>query len=234
MNYFRRWLKNLKYRIVEPLLSFYLNRLRNSVRLEVYGQGPVLELIRQGKPFIPCYWHQQNLACAFYLLELRKQGLNAGFLVSPSRDGEAPANIFRRWGAHVVRGSSSRTGAQAMRELYQIITREKVSPSNTPDGPRGPLYECKPGPLLLAQMAQVPVVPMAAAADRYRQFNSWDRFIMPKTGARLCIMVGEPICVEKGLPMKDLEPLRLRLQTKLMELTAATQQHLQKPKEAKN
>jgi lysophospholipid acyltransferase (LPLAT)-like uncharacterized protein len=230
MNHFRRWMKNLKYRIVEPVLSFYLNRLRNSVRLEVYGQGPVLDLIRESKPFIPCYWHQQNLACAFYLLELSKQGLNAGFLVSPSRDGEAPANIFRRWGARVVRGSSSRTGAQAMRELYQIITREKVSPSNTPDGPRGPLYECKTGPLLLAQMAQVPVVPMAAAADRYRQFNSWDRFIMPKPGARLCIMVGEPIYVEKGLPMKDLEPLRMRLQQTLINLTASTQQQLQKSK----
>lgn len=220
------WLKKFKYRIAEPVLSFYLNRLRNTVALEVHGQEPVLNLIQQGKPFIPCFWHQQNLPCAFYLLDLRKHGLKAGFLVSPSRDGEAPANIFRRWGGHVVRGSSSRTGAQAMRELYLIITRDKVSPSNTPDGPRGPLFECKPGPLLLAQMTQVPVVPLAAAADRYRQFNSWDRFIMPKWGARLCIMVGEPIHVAKGLPINDLEPLRLQLQQRLMELTAAAQKRL--------
>jgi lysophospholipid acyltransferase (LPLAT)-like uncharacterized protein len=225
---FGLWMKQLKYRIAEPVLSFYLNRLRNTVTLEVHGgQESVLNLIEQGKPFIPCYWHQQNLPCAFYLLDLRKHGLNAGFLVSPSRDGEAPANIFRRWGGHVVRGSSSRTGAQALRELYLIISRDKVSPSNTPDGPRGPAFECKPGPLLLAQMAQVPVVPMAAAADSYRQFNSWDRFIMPKWGARLCIMVGEPIYVQKGLSMNDLEPLRLQLQQKLMELTAAAQQRIQ-------
>ena len=129
-----------------------------------------------------------------------------------------------------MRGSSSRTGAQALRELYLIISRDKVSPSNTPDGPRGPLFECKPGPLLLAQMAQVPVVPMAAAADRYRQFDSWDRFIMPKWSARLCIMVGEPIYVQKGLSMNDLEPLRLKLQQQLIELTAAAQQSLQKAK----
>jgi phosphatidylglycerophosphatase A len=66
------------------------------------------------------------------------------------------------------------------------------------------------------------------AADRCRQFNSWDRFIMPKWGARLCIMVGEPICVQKGLSMNDLEPLRLQLQQKLMDLTAAARHHLQK------
>jgi lysophospholipid acyltransferase (LPLAT)-like uncharacterized protein len=224
----RHWLKQLKYRIAEPVLSFYLNRLRNTVTLEAHDQEPVLDLIKQRKPFIPCYWHQQNLPCAFYLLDLRKQGLNAGFLVSPSRDGEAPANIFRRWGGHVVRGSSSRTGAQAMRELYLIINRDKVSPSNTPDGPRGPLFECKTGPLLLAQLTQVPVVPMAAAADRYRQFKSWDRFIMPKWGARLCIMVGEPIYVAKGLSINELEPLRLQLQKQMMELTVAAQQHLAK------
>ncbi len=224
----RAWLKNLKYRIAEPVLSFYLNRLRNTVILEVHGEQSVLDLIKQRKPFIPCYWHQQNLPCAFYLLDLQKHGLNAGFLVSPSRDGEAPANIFRRWGGHVVRGSSSRTGAQAMRELYLIISRDKVSPSNTPDGPRGPLFECKPGPLLLAQLTQVPVVPMAAAADRYRQFKSWDRFIMPKWGARLCIMVGEPVYVAKGLSINDLEPLRLQLQQRLMELSTAAQRHLAK------
>jgi lysophospholipid acyltransferase (LPLAT)-like uncharacterized protein len=224
----RHWLKQLKYRIAEPVLSFYLNRLRNTVTLEAHDQEPVLDLIKQRKPFIPCYWHQQNMPCAFYLLDLRKQGLNAGFLVSPSRDGEAPANIFRRWGGHVVRGSSSRTGAQAMRELYLIINRDKVSPSNTPHGPRGPLFECKTGPLLLAQLTQVPVVPMAAAADRYRQFKSWDRFIMPKWGARLCIMVGEPIYVAKGLSINELEPLRIQLQQRLMELTAAAQQHLAK------
>ncbi|HEY3487587.1 MAG TPA: lysophospholipid acyltransferase family protein [Gammaproteobacteria bacterium] len=225
---FRAWLKKLKYKIAEPLLWAYFNRLRNTVIMEPHGEQVILGLIKRGQPFIPCYWHQQNLPCAFYLLDMKQHGLNAGFLVSPSRDGEAPANIFRRWGAHVVRGSSSRTGAQAMRELYLIITRDKVSPSNTPDGPRGPLFECKPGPLLLAQLTQVPVVPMAAAADRYRQFKSWDRFIMPKWGARLCIQIGEPIYVEKGLSMNDLEPLRLRLQQTLMQLSAAAQQHLQK------
>jgi lysophospholipid acyltransferase (LPLAT)-like uncharacterized protein len=219
-------LKKLKYKLIEPLLAGYLNRLRSTARLEVYGDAAVLELIKRGQPFIPCYWHQQNLACALYLLGLQKHGLKVGFLVSPSRDGEAPANIFQRWGAHVTRGSSSRTGAQALRELYQTITRDKVSPANTPDGPRGPRFEFKTGPLMLAQMAQAPIVPLAAAAESCWQLNSWDRFILPKWGSRLVITVGEPLTVSKGLSMNDLEPLRLQLQQTLMELMAQADGHL--------
>jgi lysophospholipid acyltransferase (LPLAT)-like uncharacterized protein len=223
-------LKKLKYSLVEPLLAGYLNRLRNTARLEVHGDAAVLDMIKRGQPFIPCYWHQQNLACALYLLSLQQHGLKAGFLVSPSRDGEAPAKIFQRWGAHVIRGSSSRTGAHALRELYQIITRDKVSPANTPDGPRGPRFEFKTGPLMLAQMAQAPIVPLAAAADSYWQLNSWDRFILPKWGSRLAISVGAPLTVAKGLPMNDLEPLRLQLQKTLMDLMQQAEARLTQAK----
>lgn len=219
----RKWFKALKYKLAEPVVSVYLYGLRRSATLEVHGQHrAVLDLIERKRPFIPCYWHQHNLLCALYLLGLREQyGLNAGFLVSPSRDGEIPARIFRRWGVPVIRGSSSRTGAQAMRELYIAITRDKVSPSNTPDGPRGPSFESKPGPLLLSQMTQTPIVPVAAAADSYWQLNSWDRFILPKWRARIAVVVGAPISVDKDRQMTDLEPLRQTLQTQLISLTDA-------------
>jgi lysophospholipid acyltransferase (LPLAT)-like uncharacterized protein len=211
--------------LAEPVLSVYLAGLRRTARLEEYEQHrAVHDLIERHQPFIPCYWHQQILLCAIYLVDLKvKHDFNAGFLVSPSRDGEIPARLLRRWGAHVIRGSSSRTGAQAMRDLYIAVTRDGVSPSNTPDGPRGPRFESKPGPLLLSQMTGAPVVPMAAAADSYRQLNSWDRSVIPKWGARMTVVVGAPMTVDKKLRMTELEPLRQSLQDQLNNLTAAAQ-----------
>ena len=217
----RQWIKDTKAKLAVPLLSVYLGGLQRTARIEVHGEhASTGDLINRQQPFIPCYWHQQNLLCALYLMDLKaKRGFNAGFLVSPSRDGEIPAKLFRRAGAHVIRGSSSRTGAQALRDLHIAITRDRVSPANTPDGPRGPCFESKPGPLMLSQMTQAPIVPMAAAADSFWQLNSWDRFILPKWRARIAIVIGAPMYVDKKLRMTELEPLRQRLQTELVRLS---------------
>lgn len=217
----RQWIKGLKSKLAVPALSVYLAGLRRTVNVDVHGQpSAIRELIERDQPFIPCYWHQQNLLCAIYLMDLKaKHGFRAGFLVSPSRDGEIPTRLFRRWGAHVIRGSSSHTGAQALRDLHVAITRDKVSPANTPDGPRGPRFECKLGPLMLSQMTQAPIVPMAAAASSFWQLSSWDRFVLPKWRSRIAVVIGTPIHVEKKQRMNELEPLRLRLQAELIRLS---------------
>lgn len=218
--------KRLKYAVATPILGAYLWGLRKTTKIHVIGGEHLQAQLDCGKPFIPCYWHQQNLGCAVYLLSLAAPGFNAGFLVSPSRDGEIPARIFRRWGAHVIRGSSSRTGAQAIRDLYLAVTRDHISPANTPDGPRGPIFEFKPGPLMLAQMTGAPILPIGCAFRRYKQLNSWDRFILPGWFNRLVVMIGEPVTVQKGLSMAELEPQRLHLETTLRTLTDQSKQQV--------
>lgn len=216
--------KRLKYAIATPVLKTYLWGLRKTTKISVSGVEHLQGLLSQGKPFIPCYWHQQNLGCAVYLLSLATPGFNAGFLVSPSRDGEIPARIFRQWGAHVIRGSSSRTGAQAIRDLYLAVSRDNISPANTPDGPRGPIFEFKPGPLMLAQMTGAPILPMACAFRRYKQLDSWDRFILPGWFNSLAVTIGEPVAVQKGLSMAELEPQRQHLEFTLKSLTNQSKQ----------
>lgn len=218
------WRKRLKYAIATPVLKTYLWGLRKTTTIHVSGEEHLQALLALQKPFIPCYWHQQNLGCAVYLLSLTAPGFNAGFLVSPSRDGEIPARIFRQWGAHVIRGSSSRTGAQAIRDLYLAVSRDHVSPANTPDGPRGPAFEFKPGPLMLAQMTGAPILPMACAFRRYKPLDSWDRFILPGWFNSLVIAAGEPVIIRKGLSMAELEPQRLQLETTLKSLTDQSKQ----------
>ena len=220
--------KRVKYGIAGPILHNYLSGLLRTSKRSTQGYDRVEKLIADRQAIIPCYWHQQNISCAISLLDWRQYGLKAGFLISPSNDGEAPAKEFARRGAAVIRGSSSRTGASAIRDLYRCIKVDGISPANTPDGPRGPIYEYKIGSLMLAQMTGAPIVPMAAACSRYWQFNSWDKFILPKWFSHIVLAIGEPVYVEKNRSMTELEALAKKTGAQLMQLTEQAESHFKK------
>jgi hypothetical protein len=117
------------------------------------GLDAVRDALRESRALIPVFWHQHLLFGAKALLDLRPDGLKPGFLISPSVDGTAPAMLVERVGGHVIRGSSTSTGARALRDFYETIVKQEISPAITPDGPRGPVHEFKPGPVLLAQLS---------------------------------------------------------------------------------
>ena len=149
-------------------------------------------------------------------LQIRR-GLRLGVLVSPSVDGEVPAAIARWLGAAVIRGSSTRTGARALRDYYELLVKQDVSPIITPDGPTGPRQHFKPGALMLAQLSGRPLLPMAFAASRAWRFG-WDRFVLPWPGARIAIAIGAPVYVDPDLTLAEvgaLEELRVRMEQEL-------------------
>lgn len=169
---------------------------------------------------LPCYWHQHELFCARHLLLQKQRGLKPGFLISPSVDGEIPASIARRLGAEVIRGSSTRTGARALRDYYRLLVNEGVSPVITPDGPTGPRHAFKPGGLLLAQLSGRPLLPMSFAASRAWRFG-WDDFVLPWPGSRIVVAIGAPVYVDKSAALGDATTLaewRQRLERQLHEL----------------
>jgi lysophospholipid acyltransferase (LPLAT)-like uncharacterized protein len=140
-----------------------------------------------------------------------KRGFRACFLVSPSVDGEVPARIARSWGAKVIRGSANRTGAQALREMQQMM-KDGYSIVTTADGPNGPKYEFKQGAVLMARIGNVPMVPVACAAERAWYLKRWDDFMIPKPFSRVVLAVGEPIAVPAKTPLDGLEEYRLQMQ----------------------
>ena len=173
--------------------------------------------LARASSFIPVYWHQHQLFCVKELLALRDRGVKLGFLISPSVDGEIGAMLVESLGAVVIRGSSSHTGARALRDYYQALAHEAVSPAITPDGPRGPAFQFKPGAILLAQLSQRPMIPMAFAASRAWKIQ-WDRFVIPKPFARVVVAVGEPVYVAKGLDASGLERLQSEMALQLRSL----------------
>lgn len=213
-----------KQRITFPLLSALLKLiirvLWSTCRVtHIVGEENVKHVSAENKAFIPCYWHQQIMFGSWYMFQLIKRGIKIGFLVSPSKDGEIAAKVIKSWGGVVIRGSETRTGALAMRDMYNLIAKEGVSPAINTDGPQGPLHVFKVGDLMLSQFTKAPILPLAYAASSAWHLNSWDHFIIPKPFARIAIVIGEPFTTPKGLRAEDLEPQRLQMENTLKELT---------------
>jgi lysophospholipid acyltransferase (LPLAT)-like uncharacterized protein len=166
---------------------------------------------------VPCFWHQHQLYCSKYLVEQRGRGLTVGWLISPSVDGELGAMLVRRFGGAVIRGSSTHTGARALRDYYQALVKDSVSPVITPDGPKGPRFKFKPGAILLAQMSGRPILPMSYAASR-AWLIKWDRFVVPWPFARIAIAIGPPCYVPRVTDAATLARLQTELEVELRRL----------------
>ena len=184
--------------------------------VRVVGDGNALAALAGGA-IVPVYWHQHTLFCVRFLLDLRTRGLRLGFLISPSEDAELPVIVARRIGAQVVRGSSTHTGARALRDYY-VALQQGISPAITPDGPSGPRFEFKPGAILLAQLTGRPMLPLAYHASRAWRTTAWDRFVIPWPGARIAIAVGTPRYVPRGLNAAALARWQADMTAELQEL----------------
>ncbi len=204
--------RRFTYALLKPLAWLLVNFIWLSCRVKVIGQANTDTILAAKKPVIPCYWHQQHLFCGWYMLQQLKCGMKVGFLISPSVDGEIPARIVASKGARVIRGSSTRTGAQALREMYQIIAKDGVSPVTTSDGPTGPIFKFKPGAAMLSRMTGAPMLPLACAADNAWYLGSWDRFMIPKPFSQVVVAIGEPVYVDATLSAKDLSPVQAQME----------------------
>jgi hypothetical protein len=132
-------------------------------------------------------------------------------------DGELGAMMVRRFGGHVIRGSSTSTGALALRDYYEALVKQNVSPVITPDGPRGPRFQFKPGAILLAQMSGRPILPMAYAASR-AWLIKWDKFVIPMPFSSVVIAIGPPKYVPRVTDAAAIERLQGELTAELKRL----------------
>lgn len=203
------------------LLDHLLRALARTWRLEVVEGAEVLnEMIAARRPVIFCFWHNRIPAGAGLLLRrIAPAGLDVTLLSSASRDGELSARFMRRHGARVVRGSSSRGGTRALREILRLVRRHETSPVVIPDGPRGPAYRFKTGVLGLSRMTGLPIALLGFAAERAWTVGTWDRMILPRPFSRVALAVGPLEAVSRELRERDLEALRPVWEERLAELT---------------
>ncbi len=163
----------------------------------------------KGERVIVAFWHGRLLMMPFVY-----PGSPATILISRHRDGEYITRIAIRLGFEVVRGSATRGGAQAFRQLLHTL-REGRNAVITPDGPKGPRHQVKSGVIELSRLSGMPILPVACGAWPRTILKSWDQFLIPHLFGRCVFVWGEPIYVPPELTKADGEKFQELLAERL-------------------
>lgn len=164
-------------------------------------------------PVLICFWHNRilGITLSFQRRYPRRERHGVTVLTSPSKDGEILARLVGAFGMGAVRGSSSRRGSAALRELVSLV-RKGRDIAITPDGPRGPRYRLGPGVILLAQTTGAEIILVHASFSRCFRMKTWDGFIIPLPFSTVSIRIDEKIKIPENLSEAEFEQARKNLE----------------------
>jgi lysophospholipid acyltransferase (LPLAT)-like uncharacterized protein len=167
---------------------------------------------RTGQRFIYAFYHEVMLFPAYFWAWPEMQ-----ILISDHRDGELITQVVQRLGFGVVRGSTTRGGARALREMTQRVDQGHLCV--TPDGPKGPRRHVHQGLAYLASKTGLPVVGAGMAFRRPWRANSWDRFAVPRPFQPAVCVVPPPIVVPPDADRDTVEACRLQIEQSMQRAT---------------
>jgi lysophospholipid acyltransferase (LPLAT)-like uncharacterized protein len=195
--------------IAPPLAKVVIKLLAITMKIETLHEERVRQFWERDERVIIAFWHGRLL-----MMPLCYKGKGIRILISQHKDGELIAMVMERFGLGAVRGSTTRGGSAAMREMVKAVRDSDIA--ITPDGPRGPRYLVQDGAIALARLTGAPVVPLTFGSSKKKVFGSWDAFNLPYPFSRGAFMWGEPIYVPKDV---DMEQKRMELEARLREMT---------------
>lgn len=207
--------RETKARLVAGLGGGSLTALLKTVRWTVSGREHYDLWWGAGRPVVFVLWHGRLLPCSFY-----HRGEGLATLISQHQDGDYVAGVVESWwGFEAIRGSSTRGGSAALRRIVRTL-KGGTAVAITPDGPQGPRQKMKPGPLLAAQLAGVPIIPVSAGGGPAWWVGGWDRFMIPRPFSRVHLRYGEPVMVPRDADAAEIDRLGGVLEARLNTLTA--------------
>jgi len=183
-----RWAEPLASRLATALVRL----LAMTWRYNIHGWDHVVAARAARRPIVYVLWHSRLLP-----LIHNRRGEGVALLISRHRDGGYLADLCERWGYEVVRGSSHRGGATGLLGLIRYLEGGREV-GTTPDGPRGPAEQVKPGAVAAAQHANAFVIAMGARASSAWWFETWDRLCIPKPFATVEVVYSAPLAIEAG------------------------------------
>jgi len=183
-----------------------------TIRWRTEGDEHLEEILKSGHRAIFTFWHGRIFPGTYYF---RDRGIVV--MTSMNLDGEAIAQCIGRLGYGVARGSSSRGGFRALAQLVQDIQRGRDA-AFTVDGPRGPRYVAKQGPVLLAFKTGAAIFCFNISMKRKIQLKSWDQFQIPMPFTPAILLQAPPIWVPSDATEEQLRALHGKVQTVLDEL----------------
>lgn len=198
--------------LLPPAAAVLIRLLHATLRTRHWNAGSIDSLNERNLPYILSFWHSDLLLMVFsrYRLPIR-------VMSSQHRDGEIIVRTLEHFGVDCARGSSTRGGEAALREMIRFA-RKGDRLAFTPDGPRGPRRTVKAGVVRAAQLAGIPIVPLALVAERRRLLNSWDRFQVACPFSRALFLYGNPLEVPRNLDADASEAKRVELEQVMTDL----------------
>lgn len=211
------------------LVALWMTFVKYTTRWEVLHADRAVPVIESGQGFIALTFHSR-----FLLLTSawKRRFQHPHVLISRSRDGSVVAWTCRWLGLSTVRGSAKNTaktkvkgGGKAGREILDALNRGGCIVI-TPDGPRGPRQRVPMGPFRLAKLSGAPVLPCTFAVSRRKQFDSWDRFVLPLPFGRGQILWGTPQHIEADATELEMDTLRAAVEAEMNTLMAQADETL--------
>mgnify|MGYP001809547717 FL=1 len=219
-------------RAVAWLIAAYLRVCHATIRWRWVNKEAALPLWARKSPVIFALWHNRvPLGPVGWDFKSGAQPIRV--MISKSRDGELIAQIMRRMNVGAVRGSSAKGGKQkgataALREMLRLL-KEGEAVAITPDGPRGPRMRAQMGAIQVARMAGAPILPFAWSCSPGKNFDSWDRILMPYPFAKGVGVYGELIEVPRQLDEEGMEVWRQKLEDELNRVSAEADRLMGRP-----
>lgn len=199
---------------VSRIGALFIRLLGSTWRVEWTGLENLSKARKLSKNVIFAIWHGRLLVFSY-----THRNRNIQVLASEHHDGDLMGRTIQRLGFGHLKGSSSRGGARAVRELASVL-KSGLDVGLTVDGPRGPRGVVQQGAMELSRLTGKAVVPMTNTASRRRLFRSWDRFQLPFPFSRVTVSYGEPLMVGSGTTKREREEIKELLQNRLNEMTS--------------
>ena len=184
-----------------------------TLRTTMTFEEGAIQNLAEGYPGIYPFWHR----CVLPATWVFRHNYPA-VMTSRSLDGEFIARVISRFGFLPVRGSSSRGGQRALLEMNQLLAKGHAV-AFTIDGPRGPRYVAKKGPVLLAKISGAPISGFYVAVERAWVLKTWDALMIPKPFSRIHVRFAKKIPVPPDADEETMERYHAEMQAALERIT---------------
>jgi lysophospholipid acyltransferase (LPLAT)-like uncharacterized protein len=207
-------------RLVATLIFILVRSLAATVRFKLDDQCGIFSQVPKEKMIFAIWHNRLVLALILYrhYIWRRDRSRRLAAMVSASKDGGMLTRVLELFNVQPVRGSSSRRGAQALREMAAWGERG-LDLAITPDGPRGPRYAVQHGTIATAQLTGLAIIPVSYRTKWKYQLKTWDRFQIPLPFCLCEITTAPAIRVPREATDAEYEALRKQLEDELRRIT---------------
>jgi len=202
--------KRVQISVIAAIASAVVRAIGLTLRPDVLGWQHINAVHASGRRCIYSFWHR-----SIFLAMWRSMDSGVIAMTSPNFDGQLLARTLERLGIGTTPGSSSRGGLRGLAILAKKLEQNHDA-AWAADGPRGPRYVAKPGPVLLARRTGFPIVCSHCVAEHGHTFQkSWDLFQVPRPFSRVVVVVAPPIEVPADAGSAEIDRKHAELQRSL-------------------